>query len=247
MGYHAGMMAKAFTLTVAVPFALLLTGGKPYSRAAAEKSFRTLVAAKDADILNLIKNDGLVCFADSLPTDEEDRFLTIDLPRPTEWFQEKTKSDSEEQGSIYDGKSDLPAFSPAYLSFHAWVNQDWTSIIDSIRLESSGWHSYGHYEIKDGKRTWKPFGVPPVFRFSVDKDEFTSATNISASEDDTTFYASKKFENRNNGTTTYEMNVRLSTGRYKEVWTPDKGEPMESVGNCYKAKEFVRATTGKKK
>lgn len=71
--------------------------------------------------------------------------------------------------------------------------------------------------------------------------------NMSAMEDDTTFYASKKYENRNSGTTTYEMNVRLSTGRYKETWTPDKGEPFESVGNCYKAKEFVRATTGKKK
>lgn len=242
------MMTKAFALTVAVPFALLLTGGnsKPYSREAAEKSFRALVAAKDADILGVIKDDGLVCFADSLPMDEEDRFLTIDLPRATGWFQEKTDSDSAEQGSIFDGKSDLPAFSPAYLSFHAWVNQDWTSIIDSIRFGGSGWHSYGHYETKNGKTAWKPFGAPPVFRFSQDKDEFTSATNISAMEDDTTFYASKKFDNRNNGTTTYEMNVRLSTGRYKEIWTPDKGEPIESVGNCYKAKEFARATARKK-
>ncbi|MGB2636294.1 MAG: hypothetical protein WAM58_20355, partial [Candidatus Acidiferrum sp.] len=58
---------------------------------------------------------------------------------------------------------------------------------------------------------------------------------------------SKKYENRNNGTTTYDMNMRLSTGRYKETWTPDKGEVMESVGNCYKAKEFTRGTPPVKK
>ena len=27
---------------------------------------------------------------------------------------------------------------------------------------------------------------------------------------------------------------RLSTGRYKETWTPDKGDSFESVGNCGK-------------
>lgn len=222
------MVAKAFTLTVAVPFALLLIGGnsKPYSREAAEKSFRALVAAKDSDILDLIKNDGLVCFADSLPLDEEDRFLTIELPRPTAWFQEKTDSDSEEQGSIYDGKSNLPATSPAYLSFHAWVNQDSTSIVDSIRITDSRWRSYGHYETKNGKAVWKLFGAPPVFRFSQDKDELTGATNISALEDDTNFYASKKFENRNNGTTTYEMNVRLSRAGTKKSGLPIKGSRL---------------------
>jgi len=90
---------------------LFLVAGdsKSYSREAAEKSFRALVAAKDPDILDVIKNDGLVCFADSLPFDEKDRFISIELPKPTSWLQEKTNaSSSEEQGSIYDGKTDLP-------------------------------------------------------------------------------------------------------------------------------------------
>ncbi len=79
------------------------------------------------------------------------------------------------------------------------------------------------------------------------KDEITGATNVSALEDGSIFNASKKYQNRNNGTTAHEMNMRLSTGRYKETWTPDKGESMESVGNCYKAKEFVHSTTSVKK
>jgi hypothetical protein len=28
----------------------------------------------------------------------------------------------------------------------------------------------------------------------------------------------------------------------KRTWAPDKGEAPEAVGNCYKAKEFVRTT-----
>jgi hypothetical protein len=94
---------------------------------------------------------------------------------------------------------------------------------------------------------WKAYDdAPPVFRWGKDKDEITGATNLGALEDDTTFYASKKYENGNNGTTTYQMNMRLSTGRYKETWTPDKGEPFESVGNCYKAKEFIGTAPVKK-
>jgi len=94
---------------------------------------------------------------------------------------------------------------------------------------------------------WKNYGdMPPVFRFAEDKDEITGATNLSALEDETTFYASKKYENQNKGTTTYEMNMRLSTGRYKETWTPAKNETFESVGNCYKAKEFIGTAPAKK-
>jgi hypothetical protein len=94
---------------------------------------------------------------------------------------------------------------------------------------------------------WKPLGdLPPVFRYTKDKDETTGATNLGATEDGSIFYASKKYPNRDKGTTTYEMNMRLSTGRYKETWTTDKGAAYESVGNCYKAKEFVRPIPAKK-
>jgi hypothetical protein len=213
------------------------------------KSFRALVAAKDSDIIDVIKGNGLVCFADSLPFNEEDRFLTIVLPKPGDWFLDTTSnmSPSEISGSFYDGKTDFPAISTVFLNFHVWVNQDWTIVVDSL-LEGK-WHSYGHYErLKNGRSVWKAYGDdPPIFRFGKDKDEITGATNVSAVEDGSIFNASKTYENRNNGTTTYEMNLRLSTGRYKETWTPDKGEAMESVGNCYKAKEFARSTTSVKR
>lgn len=167
MGYHAGMVAKAFTLTAAVPFALFLIGGnsKPYSREAAVKSFRALVAAKDSDILDVFKDNGLVCFADTLPFDEEDRFITLKLAKPNTWLQDKDTNDpGEQEGSIYDGKTDHAAISPGYLSFHVWVNQDWTAMVDSSL--DGRWRSYGHYEIKNGKNIWKPFNaLPPVFRF----------------------------------------------------------------------------------
>ena len=236
-------MYRVLALTV-----LLFVAGdsRPYSRAAAEKSFRTLLAAKDADILDLIKNDGQVCFADTLAFNEEDRFLTIELAQPISWFQQKSPDDSEKQGSIYDGKGEFPVNSPAFLSFHVWVNQDWTAVVDS-GMEGQ-WHSYGHYEMKNGRPMWKPFGdIQPTFRFSRDKDELMGATKIGATQDGTTFYATKTYQNRNNGTTTYEMTVRLSTGRYKETWTPDKSEPIDSVGNCYKAKDFARPNVTTKK
>jgi len=238
-------------------FALLLTvepvwgqtDSKPYSREAAVRSFRALVAAKDSDIIDVIKGNGLVCFAESLPFHEEDRFLTIVLPKPNVWFQDTTSkvSSSEEGGSFYDGKTEFPAISIVSLDFHVWVNQDWTSVVDSM-LEGR-WRSYGHYQrLKNGGSVWRAFGdVPPVFQFGKDTDQITGTTNLSAMEDGSAFLASKKFENRDKGTTTYDMNVRLSTGRYKETWTPDKGEAFASVGNCYKAKEFVRSTTPVKK
>jgi hypothetical protein len=225
------------------------TDSKPYSREAAERSFQALAAAKDSDILDVIKSDGLVCFADSLPFNEEDRFLTIVLPKPSYWFQDTKSSAStnEEGGSFYDGKTEFPATSLASLDFHAWQNQDWTSVVDSGL--GGKWYSYGHYQrSKSGQSVWKAYGdEPPAFRFGKDKDEITGATSLSAMEDSSIFNASKKYENRNNGTTSYEMNMRLSTGRYKETWTPDKGEAMESVGNCYRAKGFVRSTVSVKK
>lgn len=238
-------------------FAMLLPVGpiwgqsdsKPYSREVAETSFRALVAAKDSDIIGVIQGNGLVCFADALPFHEEDRFLTIVLPKPRDWFQDTTSNvgPSEKGGSFYDGKTEFSAISTVSLDFHVWVNQDWTSVVDSM-LQGK-WSSYGHYQrLKNGKSVWKAYGdEPPIFRFGKDKDEITGATNVSAMEDGTIFNASKTHANRNNGTTTYEMNLRLSTGRYKETWTPDKGEPFESVGNCYKAKELVLSTTPVKK
>jgi len=223
------------------------TNSKPYSREAAEKSFRALVTAKDSDITDLIKGDGLVCFGESSPLGE-DRFLTIQLSKPLNWLEDKTSGDnsSEEHGSIYDGKTDLAVMSPGFLYFHEWINQDWTSVVDSML--DGRWRSVGHYErLKNGQSVWKPFnGMSPVFQFKKDKDEITGATDLSASEDGSTFYASKKYGNRNKGTTAYAMNIRLSTGRYKETWTPDKSDPIESVGNCYKAKEFVPPTPAKK-
>jgi len=198
--------------------------------------------------MDVIKDDGLACFADSLPFNSPDRFITIVLPKPRYWSQD-TASDvkpSEEGGSFYDGKTEFLAISLASLYFHVWENQDWTAIVDS-GLEGK-WRSYGHYQRqKNGTTVWKHYGnLPAVFRFDKDKDEITGATDLSALEDDSRFYASKKYKNQSNGTTTYEMNMRLSTGRYKETWTPDKGEPIESVGNCDKSKEFIRPTPVKK-
>ena len=226
------------------------TDSKPYSREVAERSFRALVAAKDSDIIDVIKGNGLVCFADSLPFHEEDRFLTIVLSKPSGWFQDTTSksvSPTEEGGSFYDRKTEFPAISTASLDFHVWVNQDWTIVVDSM-LEGK-WRSYGHYQrLKNGKSVWKAYSnEPPVFRFGKARDDITGATNVSAMEDRLIFNASKTYENQSNGTTNYEMNLRLSTGRYKETWTPDKGEAMESVGNCYKAKEFVRSAAPVKK
>jgi integrase len=64
-------------------FVLVLTASvwgqsdrKPYAREAVEKSFRALVAATDRGILDVV-HDGLVCFADSLPFDEQDRFSSL--------------------------------------------------------------------------------------------------------------------------------------------------------------------------
>jgi hypothetical protein len=203
---------------------------KPYSREAAEKSFQTLVASKDKDIIDVINGDGLVCFADSLPLHKEDRLLTIVLPKPSAWIQDTTNTDPNERATDY------PVISSV-----------WTPVVDSGVLVGN-WHSYGHYErLKHGKVEWKPYGdSPPVFRYPTDKNLTIGATDVTATEDGSTFYVSKKYRNRSGGTTTYEMNVRLSTGRYKETWTPDKGEPFESVGNCYRTKEFIRPTPVKK-
>jgi len=232
---------------------LLLTGigwgqttPKPYSREAADKSFRALVAARDKEIIDLVKGDGLVCFADSYPIDEEDRFITLSLSKPGSWFEDKTSSvPRDENASIYDGKSELPAYSPGFLSLREWENQD-SSIVISSGMNGK-WTSYGHYDVKNGKREWKPFGnTLPTFYYREDKDEITGATELSALEDETTFYATKTFPNKSNGTTAHEFNLRLSTGRYKETWTPDKGDAFSSVGNCYKAKEYTVTPPAKK-
>jgi hypothetical protein len=213
---------------------------KPYSREAAEKSFQTLVAGKDKDIIDVINGDGLVCFADSLPLYKEDRLLIIVLSKPSSWIQDTTNTDPNERATDY------PVISSALLRFDECENQHWTPVVQSGVL-AGNWHSYGHYErLKHGKVEWKPYGdSPPVFRYPTDKDAITGATDVTATEDGSTFYVSKKYRNRSGGTTMYEMNVRLSTGRYKETWTPDKGEPFESFGNCYRAKEFVRLTAVK--
>jgi hypothetical protein len=243
---EAWILSLAFAVLLVEPIS---AQDKPYSRKAAENSFRALVTAKDSDIINVIKQDGLVCFGDSLSFKEEDRFLTIVLPKPSDWFEDTSSAKpSQEEGSFYalDAKTEFPAYSIVILDFHEWINQDWDIMVDS--LLDGKWHSYGHFQLKDGKRVWKAFSDdPPVFRFAKDKDEITGATDISAVEDGSVFTASKKYSNRNNGTTTYEMNMRLSTGRYKETWTTDKGDVMESVGNCYKAKEFARSATPTKK
>lgn len=238
---------------IAFALVLLLIAGpvwgqdsKPYSREAAEKSFRALVAAKDSDMMDVVKNDGYVCFADVSPLYKEDRFLTIVLQKPTDWSPERS-TDDKDYHSLYDESKDSPAISFGILDFYEWENQDYDVVMGSG--VSGNWHSYGHYQrLKDGKVVWRPFNdLPAIFRYKTDKDEISGATDIAARQDGSTFYAAKKYANRNNGTTTYEMNMRLSTGRYKETWTPDKGDAFESVGNCYKAKEFIRTTAPVKK
>lgn len=207
---------------------------KAYSRTAAEKSFFALANARDGDIVRLMEQDGLVCFADSLPFNDEDRFLTIILSNSAVWFNEAEKS--------FDKTSDVDysARSLGMLDFRAWVNQDSEIVVNSML--GGFWHSYGHYiSLKDGKRQWRAADDhPTIFRFEKQKDDITGATEVAAFQDDTVFNASKKFPNKRKGTTEYEMNVRLSTGRYKETWRPDNGDEMTSVGNCYKAKDFIR-------
>jgi hypothetical protein len=58
--------ALAFLMLLLLGSAWGQSDRKPYSRERAEKSFRALVAAKDSDIIDVMKSDGLVCFADSL-------------------------------------------------------------------------------------------------------------------------------------------------------------------------------------
>lgn len=159
---------------------LYLTGplsaqdSKPYLREAAEESFRALVAAKDKDVLNLIKADALVCFADSLPFNVEDRFPTLELPKPDVWFVEKPQTEntnsSEEHGTFYDGKTDFPVAAVSFLSFHVWENQDWEVMIDSSLVDGK-WHSYGHYErLKSGQSLPKR-SVPSLHLVGEAQDE----------------------------------------------------------------------------
>jgi hypothetical protein len=161
---------RAFVILLLIGSAWGQTDSKPYSRAVAEKSLQALAAAKDSDILDVMKGDGMVCFADALPFNEEDRFLTIVLPKPSYWFQDTASdvSPSGEGGSFYDGKTEFPATSPASLDFHVWENQDWNIVVDSV-LEGK-WRSYGHYQhLKNGKSAWKAYGdEAPVFRFGKD-------------------------------------------------------------------------------
>lgn len=211
---------------------------KAYSRAAAEKSFLALANARDGDIVLLIEEDGLVCFADSLPFKYEDRFLTIVLTKPTNWIKDEEAKGNENGSTFYDGKTEFAAYSYGSFEFRIWLNQhSELSITSSLR---GRWHSYGHYEyLKDGKRIWKAVNDDlPTFQFSEDKD-IAGATGINVVQDATILNASKKSNNKNSGTTGYAINVRVSTGTYTETWTPDKGDGMASAGNCYKAKDFI--------
>jgi len=210
---------------------------KPYSRDSAVRSFRALIAANDRDMKSVVTAENeisLVCFADNLPFNYEDRFLTIELEHPAHWYRDISSTNTSTTPE-YDAKSGAVNF-----KFREWENQNWKSVIYATVLGS--WYSYGHYQ----GVVWKPVGRAPEYRAHRDDDDFGD-TDVSVGVDDTTFNARQTFQNKNDGTTDYEMTVRLSTGRYTEKWTARKpnesDHEMSSAGTCYSAKTFAKSST----
>lgn len=194
-------------------------------------AFDRLLAAHDADIMDVIKNNRLVCFADRNPEWlESDRFLVIVTSEP----QDSAWINTDSSKTIY-GSEPATAMQYGTEEVYVWENEDNTLWVSS--LLAGQWHGFGHYKLQGGRR-WVAGDIGPVFRYSIDDDRAKAlGSSESIVHDSTSFSATKRYDNKAKGTTEWRLSVRLSTGRYREEW-----DGMgESLGRCYRAKTLVKA------
>src|SRR5579871_1345635 len=173
-------------------FLLLSSFALAQSKQDGRAAFQRLLAAHDSEIVDSVKSNDFVCFADENPNWlASDRFLVVKISEPVEgsW----TNADDSGSGTIYGTK---PAFAKQWAaeSVYVWEHEDNQLWIDS--LLGGEWRAYGYYGFEGGKRKWiyGPVGGNPVFGYSK-KDE-AGKTLESINVDNTTFSASKIYANK---------------------------------------------------
>ena len=216
----------------------LLTSLSAQSKGDGRAAFDRLLAAHDSDIMDVIKNNRLVCFADKNPEWlASDRFLVIVTSEPDD--------SSWVNGDGIDGKTIYgsdPALGQQFgvEEVYVWEHEDNTLWVGSAM--GGMWRADGHYTMKGGRRQWVAGSIGPVFRYSIDDDKAKTLGSVeSIAHDSTSFSATKKYDNKANGTTNWSLSVRLSTGRYREAW--ETTTINESLGRCYRAKTLTVTTT----
>jgi hypothetical protein len=202
-------------------------------------AFDRLLAAHDSEIMDVVKNNNLVCFADKNPEwVASDRFLVVLATEP----EESSWINAEGSGSdktIYGSESAF-AKQYGYEAVFVWEHEDNELWVSSGLV--SEWHGYGHYTLQGGKRRWVPDPNvgSPVLASSQKDDKGNVVESIAL--DSNSLSATKKYDNKNKGATDWTLSVRLSTGRYRETWDATATAPLESLGRCYRAKTLSTAT-----
>ena len=228
-------------MRLSIVFAILTSFAVAQAKEDGRAAYDKLLAAHDPDILDAVKGNYLVCFADKNPAWlASDRFLVVETPE----INDTTWVNSTPDQTIYGNQPTL-AKQTAMAAVYAWEHEDDQLWVSSFL--TGEWTALGHYAMQGGKAKWinRPYSKP-VYRYSKDSktdDEKTHPVE-SLSMDDTTFSASETYKNQASGTTEWSLSIRLSTGRYHETW--ETNDRQESLGRCYRAKTLA-PTTGQKK
>jgi hypothetical protein len=228
---------KRISILIALSVSTLALGQIRADRAA----FDRLVKAHDKDILVVVKDNALVCFADE-PSQigTPDRFLVIHLATfdNDAWF-------AAEEGANAFGDQDILVKQSASSIIDIWEHEDISKSVIFGYAAHSEFTQFGHYvwlHDKSGKKRWTSSGTTT---FQGASENGFNYIKQSVLQDETNYIADQTYTNGNNGTTEWSISVRLSTGRYVETWdVTDKGQteshPLDKiVGRCSPAKTLV--------
>jgi hypothetical protein len=229
-------MSRIFLIGIVLGTSLAVAQSKPrpVSRPA-HAAFNELWMARDKEIVGSVGNNDLICFPD---LEADDRFLVVS----TMMFDDREwELQYPEQGHDNTGKDlwtkPMPVEQWGMSDVTVWKDEQ--SDIQVSTLETVGWwRGSGYYTESSDKRLWHA-GFHPIFSYK-SKDD-----NAAITRDETGYIATTKFKNKNGGTTTWTLTVRLSTGRYTEEWETTDSQIPTTTGRCATAKSLIKTTATK--
>ena len=204
-------------------------------------AFDRLVASHDKDIVDAVKDNALVCFADERSNSQvPDAFLVIHLATfdDDQWH-------AVDAGANVFGQQDVLVKQAAESSIDFWEHEDVAKSMTQGYAANSQFTSIGHYvwaDANNGKKKWMSARAPS---FQGSSDKGFNYTKQYIVQDETNYSASQTYTNQSKGETEWSINVRLSTGRYVEKWdVTEKGQtkshPLEEIlGRCSPAKTLL--------
>lgn len=216
---------RAVNIILAVLFSSICSMGQNACTLPSCRSFHELLNTKDADILEKIGkgNEAFVCFRA-----DQDSFFIAEYSRITwsSWIR-----DSEGWPNDATSGPFYAYGSASMTNYRRGQDDDWYAAGPLGKWKA--WGHMGKYAPKNGAPLITD-GPPPMFS---EKCSFPDGEKCSFFIDNTGFKFFRNFTNKNEGTTDYSLEIRLSTGRYTETYSWSKAKDLDAgedtnTGRC---------------